>query len=69
MQALAVDPLNHIIFVGLRGQSDNTTSILEVQYNPTTGLLTSPYNASTGLITDFNHVLLHDDNNGTVNAT
>ena len=67
VQALAVDPLNHIIFVGLRGQSDNTTSILEVQYNPTTGLMTSPYNTSTGLITDFSHVLLHDDNNGTVN--
>jgi len=64
VQALAVDPLNHIIFVGLWGQDDNSTSILEVQYNPATGALTSPYNASTHTITDFNHVLLHDDNAG-----
>jgi VCBS repeat-containing protein len=66
VQALAVDPLNHIIFVGLWGQSDSTTSILEVQYDPVTGALTSPYNASTAAITDFNHVLLHDDNTGKV---
>ena len=68
VQALAIDPLNHLIFVGLRGQSDNTTSILEVQYNPTTGALISPYNASTGSITDLNHVLLNDDNSGKVNG-
>ena len=69
VNAIAVDPLNHIVFVGLWGQTDNTTSILEVQYNPGTGALTSPYNASTGLITDFNHVLIHDNSSGLVNGT
>ena len=68
VNAVAIDPLNHIIFVGLWGQSDQYTGILEVQYNPSTGALTSPYNASTGAVTDFTHMLFNDDNTGKVKA-
>jgi VCBS repeat-containing protein len=69
VNAIAIDPLNHILFVGLFGQSDQYTGILEVTYNPTTGALTNPYNASTGVVTDFGHMLFHDDNNGHVNGS
>ena len=68
VNAIAVDPLNHIIFVGLWGQADQYTGILEVQYDPSTGALTSPYNASAGTVSDFGHMLFHDDNSGLVNG-
>jgi VCBS repeat-containing protein len=68
IQALAIDPLNHILFVGLWGQHDATTGILEFTYNPTTGVVTSPYNASTGAVTDFSHMLFQDNNAGLVNG-
>ncbi len=68
VNALAVDPINHIIFVGHWGQTDALTGIYEVQYNPTTGALTSPFNATSDTITDPSHVLFHDDNSGKVNG-
>jgi VCBS repeat-containing protein len=68
VNAIAVDPLNHIIFVGLWGQTDQYTGILEVQYNPATGALTSPYNAATGVVTDFSHMLFDDNASGKVNG-
>ncbi|HEY1710276.1 MAG TPA: Ig-like domain-containing protein, partial [Rhizomicrobium sp.] len=64
VQALAVDPINHIVFVGLFGQTDQYTGILEVTYNPTTGAMTSPYNGATGVVTDLNHMLADDPNTG-----
>ncbi|HEY4941733.1 MAG TPA: Ig-like domain-containing protein, partial [Rhizomicrobium sp.] len=69
VNALAVDPINHIVFLGLFGQSDQYTGILEITYNPATGAMTSPYNGTTGVVTDFNHMLFHDDNNGHVNGS
>jgi VCBS repeat-containing protein len=68
VNALAVDPLNHIVYVGHWGQTDALTGIFELQYNPTTGALTSPFNATTDTITDSSHVLFHDDNTGKVNG-
>jgi len=69
VNAIAIDPLNHIVFIGLWGQSDQYTGILEVRYNPTTGALTNPYNATTGVVTDLSHMLVDDDNSGKVNGT
>ena len=69
VNAFAVDPINHIVFVGLFDQQDQYTGIAEVRYDPSTGALTNPYNASTGVITDFSHMLFHDDNSGKVNGS
>jgi VCBS repeat-containing protein len=69
VNALAVDPINHIVYIAHWGQTDALTGIFEVQYNPTTGALTSPFNATSDTITDSGHVLFHDDNTGKVNGT
>ncbi|GEM_PF-2166319 len=69
VNALAVDPLNHIVYIAHWGQTDALTGIFEVQYNPVTGALTSPFNATSDTITDSSHVLFHDDNTGKVNGT
>jgi hypothetical protein len=58
VNAFAVDVAHHIIYVGLWGQTETTSGLLEVTYNPVTGALTSPYNASNATITDSSHVLL-----------
>ncbi len=71
VESFAVDPVHHLIFVGLFGQSDTGTGILELTYDPTTGVMTSPYNSSNGTITDTSHVLLTNTSSGGafVNAT
>ena len=58
VNAFAVDVAHHIVYVGLWGQTETTSGLLEVTYNPVTGALASPYNASNATITDSSHVLL-----------
>jgi len=69
VESLAVDPINHIVFMGLFDQTDENTGIIEVTYNPTTGAMVSPYNASTGTITNFNDMLFDDNSSGDVGAS
>ena len=69
VESLAVDPINHIVFMGLFDQTDENTGIIEVTYNPATGAMVSPYNASTGTITNFDGMLFDDNSSGDVGTS
>ena len=58
VNALAVDPVNHIVYVEIFGQTDNTTALVKVVYDPTTGTFTYPYNTTNGTITDPSKVVM-----------
>ncbi len=65
VNALAVDPVHHVVYVGLWGQTTFNTTILKVTYNAATGSFTSPYNAATGAnIADTSHMLLNNPSSG-----
>jgi VCBS repeat-containing protein len=56
--AIAIDPVHHIIYTEIWGKDDDTTAIIKISYNPTTGVMTSPYNSSTGTLTAGSNVLI-----------
>lgn len=60
VNAFAVDPTNHIIYVGLWGADPSGADLIEVTYNPTNGEMVSPYNPVTGKITNQAGVLLSE---------
>ncbi|HWA92343.1 MAG TPA: Ig-like domain-containing protein [Rhizomicrobium sp.] len=64
VNAFAVDPVNHIIYIEVFGQHSSTTAILKTTYDPTTGAFTYPYDASTGTITDNSKVLFTNASTG-----
>jgi VCBS repeat-containing protein len=66
VNAIAVDPVNHIIYVEIFGQTDNTTALVKVTYDPVTGAFTYPYNTSTGTITDSSKVVMTNTSTGGV---
>jgi len=76
VRSFAVDPVNHVIYFSLYGQSQATTEILKVAYDPVagtllaarngSGVMTSPYNATNGTFADTNDVLL--TNSSTLSA-
>ena len=66
VNAIAVDPVNSIVYVEIFGQTDNTTAIVKVVYNPATGTFTYPYNTSNGTITDASKVLMSNTSTGGV---
>ena len=55
--AIAIDPVNHIIYTEIWGKDDDTTAIIKISYNPTTGVMTSPYNSGTGTLTAGSNVV------------
>jgi ELWxxDGT repeat protein/VCBS repeat-containing protein len=55
--AIAVDPVNHIIYTEIWGKDDDTTAIIKISYDPTTGVMSSPYNSSTGTLTAGSNVV------------
>jgi VCBS repeat-containing protein len=66
VNSIAVDPVNSIVYVEIFGQTDNTTAIVKVVYNPATGTFTYPYNTATGAITDSTKVLMSNTSTGGV---
>lgn len=58
VNAFAVDVVNHVLYVGLYGQTETTSGLLKVKYDPVTGVLSSPYDAATATITDPSGLLL-----------
>jgi hypothetical protein len=59
--AFAVDPSNHIVYLGLWGSDSTGADLIEIPYNPTNGQMSSPYDPTTGSITNLNGVLLSQE--------
>jgi len=55
--AIAIDPVNHVIYTEIWGKDDDTTAIIKISYNTSTGVMTSPYNSSTGNLTAGSNVV------------
>ncbi len=70
VNTFAVDPVHHIIYLDLFGQTDDNTAIIKISYNPVTGVMTSPYNSSTGVLTGGSTLISNTSTAGTlVDAT
>ena len=59
--AFAVDPVHHIIYLGLWGSDASGADLIKITYNPTNGQMSSPYDPATGSITNEAGVLLSEE--------
>ena len=66
VNAFAVDPVHHIIYLDLFGQTANTTAIIKITYDPATGLMSSPYDSSTGTLTAGSTLISNTSTGGTL---
>jgi len=62
--AIAVDPVHHIVYTEIFGADDNRTAIIAISYNPTTGVMSSPYNSSTGALSAGSTVISNTSTGG-----
>ncbi len=56
--SIAVDPGQHIIYLGLWGNDESGADLIKVAYNPENGQMASPYDWTTGSITNQSGVIM-----------
>jgi hypothetical protein len=62
--SMAVDSVNHILYMGLWGNDSSGADLIKITYNPTNGQISSPYDPTIGAITNTDGVLLSFDSTG-----
>lgn len=62
--AMAVDSVNHILYMGLWGNDSSGADLIKISYNPTNGQVSSPYDPTIGAITNTDGVLLSFESTG-----